>query len=98
MSRFADAVRRSIYVLECPMHAIANGAHLSRGSIYDVMHGRYNTRPHTAQALTGSIKTEIDRQIQCKQMEIDNMVKLKTELEEAFDAEYGHKGGVQYGC
>jgi len=88
MKKFEDAVRNILYVLECPLRVITEGAHMHRSTLYDITHGRTGRRTlDVSQRLTKSICNEADKQIAYELRKVENLKRLKAELIEALKAE-----------
>lgn len=94
--KFEDAVRNMLYVLECPLRVITEGAHISKATLYDVTHGRTGRRSlDISQRLTKALCTEADKQIAYELRKVENLKRLKAELIEALKAEC--EGGAANG-
>lgn len=95
ISRFTNALRQAIYALDCPLASIANGAKVSRSTVYEGMHGKRPIMRRTAKSLTVATLVEIDGQIERRQAEIDRLRQYSQELRGAYNADYG--GGYDDG-
>lgn len=95
LSRYSNAVRQAIYIVECPLHVISDGAHINRSTLSNVMSGRKRTRKETAQALTDTLCGELDKQVAFELSKVERLKALKAELLEAFESEY--MGGACHG-
>ena len=88
MSRFSDKLREAISVTGISQTAIAHEAHISRQVVNYTLMRRCRPRPIVAQMMTITLSRALDKKIEEKRREIDELMRIKHELREAVDTEY----------
>lgn len=89
MDKYSAALRRAIYLIECPMQALADAAQIGRTTLYALMHGHAKVRKNTARAIACAVCAEIHRSIENRQREIEELRQAETALRGAYNEEYG---------